>query len=348
MLKCHVFCVNLANCITISNLNYPMSKKEKTPKNKVSKEKEAKVKEPKTKKSKELNAETEHKSEKMPKGRELLLSAEDLLMLNSKDGILELLRNQKYDIEKALDNLRYEEELAELQAEMAKLQQWIIDNNQKLLIIIEGRDAAGKGGLIQRFTRNLMPRNHRIVALPKPTPEQMGQWYFQRYIQHLPTQGEIVFFDRSWYNRAVVEPVNGFCTDEQYERFMEQVNQFEKMLIDSGLLLIKFQLEVSKKEQAKRLKERYSNPLKQWKLGPVDAKAQELWDKYSLYIDAKLQRTHSSHAPWVVIQADDKKSTRLEALRYVLNVIPYCDKSEVKNIDLEPNKSIVRLADEWQ
>lgn len=280
------------------------------------------------------------------KSSEFLLTEEDLRLINSKDGILELLGQKEYNLEKALETLRYEEELKALQGELIKLQQWAIDKQKRLLIIIEGRDAAGKGGTIQRFTKTLMPRFHRVVALSKPNEKELGEWYFQRFVHHLPTNGEIVFFDRSWYNRAVVEPVNGFCTKEQHEDFMKQVNDFEKMLIDSGLIMIKLFLNTSKEEQASRFNERKTNPQKQWKIGPVDAKAQDLWDRYSHYIERMLAQTHSKHAPWVVVQADNKKPTRLETIRYVLNSIDYEGKN-LKRVSFEPNREIIRLAPEW-
>lgn len=280
------------------------------------------------------------------KSDKFIITNEDLKLINSKEGITELLRKKEFNVEKVLQYLQYEQELENLQGELIKLQQSIIDNNQKLLIIIEGRDAAGKGGLIQRFTKTLMPRFQRVVALPKPTDTERGQWYFQRYVHHLPTTGEIVFFDRSWYNRAVVEPVNGFCNQEQFDRFNEQVNDFEKMLIESGMMMVKFFLNVSKEEQADRFNERRTDPLKQWKIGPIDAKAQELWDRYSHYIELMMQNSHSEHAPWVVLQADSKKKTRLEAIRYLLNRIDYEGKDKAK-ISFTPNSEVLRLASEW-
>ncbi len=272
-------------------------------------------------------------------GKDLYLTAEDLRRINSKDGIIELLEAKNYNLEKVLERIAYKEALNDLQAELIKLQNSMLDRDEKLLIIFEGRDAAGKGGAIQRFTKPLMPRHHWVVALPKPSDLERGEWYFQRYAKHLPTQGEMVLFDRSWYNRAVVEPVNGFCNQEQYDRFMAQVNDFEKMLIDGGLKIIKFWLDISKAEQIKRFDDRKKDPLKQWKISPVDAKAQELWDRYTHYQHKMFKQTNTAHCPWVIIQADDKKQTRLEVIRYVLNQMDYEGKNP--KLSLDPNPSLV-------
>jgi polyphosphate kinase 2 len=279
-------------------------------------------------------------------GKDQWLSAEDLKHINSKDGIYELLNAKKYDLEKVLEKIRYKEELEALQAELVRLQNSMIEKGDKLLIIFEGRDAAGKGGAIQRFTKTLMPRHHRVVALPKPSDVELGQWYFQRYVNQLPTEGEIVLFDRSWYNRAVVEPVNGFCNKDQYERFMRQVNDFEKMLLESGLKIVKFWLDIDKDVQADRFKDRKEDPLKRWKISPVDAKAQELWDRYTHYQQKMFDQTNSEHCPWVILQANDKKKTRLEVIRYVLNKMEYDGKKQAE-ISLDPNLDIVHTVTEY-
>ena len=222
------------------------------------------------------------------------ITAEDLSRINSKSGLRHLLRDKKVDVKKIVRRLRYEEDLRALQVELVQMQRAIQDQNRRLAIVFEGRDAAGKGGAIQRFTQHLMPRGIRVVALPKPTDEERGQWYFRRYVQHLPNIGEIVFFDRSWYNRAVVEPVNGFCTEQQYERFLKQVPEFEHMIQEDGLELIKLWFDISKQEQAERFESRRDDPLKNWKISPVDEKAQELWDSYTHYAEEMFAHTHTS------------------------------------------------------
>ncbi|MFA6558749.1 MAG: polyphosphate kinase 2, partial [Candidatus Obscuribacterales bacterium] len=207
-------------------------------------------------------------------------------------------------------------------------------------IILEGRDAAGKGGTIRRFTEHLNPRSMRVVALPKPTQQERGQWYFQRYSVQLPNAGEIVFFDRSWYNRAVVEPVNGFCTKVEYQRFIQQVPEFEHMLYEDGITIIKFWFSISKEEQKKRFDSRHSNPLKQWKLSPIDQQAQDLWEQYTAHKEEMFSRSHMSFSPWIVVKANDKRMARLESIRYVLNLLDYSGKSDSK-VRLFPDPNIV-------
>lgn len=223
---------------------------------------------------------------------------------------------------------------------MVKLQRWAEDKNRRIAIIFEGRDAAGKGGSIRRFMEHLNPRAMRVVALPKPTEEETGQWYFQRYAKQLPNRGEIVFFDRSWYNRAVVEPVNGFCTTEQYKQFMRQVPEFEHMLYEDGITVIKFWFSISKDEQLKRFQSRKKNPLKQWKLNPIDSKAQELWDKYKHYKELMFSKTHTTFSPWVIVKANNKRKARLESMRYVLSAIDY-DVKDDSEISLFPDPNVV-------
>lgn len=217
----------------------------------------------------------------------------------------------------------YEREKFQLQVELLKLQNWVKETGQKVVILFEGRDAAGKGGTITRFREHLNPRSCRVVALEKPTVVEQGQWYFQRYIQHLPTKGEIVLFDRSWYNRAGVERVMGFCSDEEYEEFMLQVPAFERALKRSGIYLIKFWFSVSQNEQRRRFKEREVHPLKRWKLSPVDIASLDKWDDYTRAKEAMFAGTDTDDCPWTVVKSDDKKRARLNAIRHVLNTVPY-------------------------
>lgn len=251
------------------------------------------------------------------------LSPQDLELLNSKVGLHNLLKNKKVDLTKALEETRYITELKKRQEELIKLQTWMIRYKKKIVILFEGRDAAGKGGAIRRITEYINPRHFRIVALNVPTPDERKQWFFQRYIQELPKPGEMVFFDRSWYNRAVVEPVNKFCTKKEYRIFMSQVNDFERMLIQSNTYLIKFYFSITKKEQAKRFKDIKSDPLKRWKMTAVDERAQELWDDYTSYKKAMFEKTDTEISPWVIINANKKSSARLEAINHVLKTIPY-------------------------
>lgn len=248
-------------------------------------------------------------------------SPKDLKLINSNKGIKLML--QGLDPQKALRYVKYEREIEVLQVEMIKLQKWIQDNNKRLVILFEGRDAAGKGGAIRRITHHLNPRYARKVALPKPSEEERGQWYFQRYVQKLANNGEIVLFDRSWYNRAVVEPVNGFCTDEQYENFMDDIVNFENMITNDGLILVKFYFSINKEEQARRFSEIRDNPLKRWKMTPVDEAAQDLWDVYTKYKKRMFEVSHTEKNPWVIIEANRKTKARLEAMRYLLKTIPY-------------------------
>lgn len=251
------------------------------------------------------------------------LSPDDIELLNTKVGLKSLFSRSKVDVEKALRYAHYETRLKELQAELIKVQDWTIKNKKKIVIVFEGRDAAGKGGAIRRITAHINPRYFRKVALPKPTAEEEGQWYFQRYVNKLPKPGEIVFFDRSWYNRAVVEPVNGFCTKKQYKIFMDQVNDFERMILQSDTHLIKFYFSITKEEQMRRFKDIRSSPLKKWKMTDVDRKAQDLWDEYSYYKEAMFMHTNTSKSPWVIIDANKKTDARIKALEYILETIPY-------------------------
>lgn len=220
----------------------------------------------------------------------------------------------------------YEEEKFRLQVELLKLQAWVKETGQKIVIIFEGRDAAGKGGTIKRFMEHLNPRGARVVALEKPTETERGQWYFQRYVQHLPTRGEMVFFDRSWYNRAGVERVMGFCSEDEYYEFMREVPGFERNLVRSGTYIIKFWFSVSREEQERRFRERKVSPLKRWKLSPIDEASRDKWDDYTRAKEAMFFATDTPEAPWTVIKSDDKKRARLNAMRYVLRLIPYANR----------------------
>ncbi len=251
------------------------------------------------------------------------LSEEDAKLLNTKLGMRQLFAQKNINLEKAIRDTKYENRLLELQAELIKLQTWVIKNDKKVIIIFEGRDSAGKGGAIRRIIQRLNPRHYRIVALPKPDEVEAGQWYFQRYVNQLPVAGEIVFFDRSWYNRAVVEPVNNFCTDEEYKIFMGQVNEFEKMVVESKIQLIKFYFSITKEEQAKRFDDVKNSPLKQWKMSAVDEKAQSLWDVYTKYKEAMFAKTDTELNPWIVIQANKKTVARIEAIEHVLKKVSY-------------------------
>jgi len=253
----------------------------------------------------------------------LALSEEDIQLLNSPLGLKMLLADKKTNVEKALRLTKSELKFHALQAEIIKLQNWVIEKNKKVVVLFEGRDAAGKGGAIRRITEHINPRQFRIVALPKPTVEEQGQWYFQRYVNQLPKPGEMVFFDRSWYNRAIVEPVNGFCTKEQYRSFMEQVNSFEGMIMDSGIFLIKLYFSISKEQQALRFKDIQSDPLKRWKMTEVDRKAQQLWDQYTDFKVKMFEHTNTKSSPWVIIEANRKIEARLKALQYIIDTIPY-------------------------
>ncbi|WP_290003861.1 polyphosphate kinase 2 [Faucicola atlantae] len=244
-------------------------------------------------------------------------------------------REGGYPYKNRMSRKNYEAQKYQLQVELLKMQRWVRQTGQRIVILFEGRDAAGKGGTIKRFMEHLNPRGAKVVALEKPTEQEQGQWYFQRYVAHLPTKGEIVLFDRSWYNRAGVERVMGFCTDEQYQRFMEQVPEFEKHLIISGIYLIKLWFSVSQAEQRRRFAEREAHPLKQWKLSPIDKASLDKWDDYTLAKEAMFYNTDSAESPWIVIKSDDKKRARLNAMRYVLNKIPYDNKdtSVVGSVD---------------
>ncbi|PAF46497.1 polyphosphate kinase 2 [Helicobacter sp. 12S02634-8] len=220
----------------------------------------------------------------------------------------------------------YEQEIIKLQIELVKLQYWVKKTHQKIVIIMEGRDGAGKGGTIKALSEHLNPRGCRIVALQKPTETEKSQWYFTRYISTLPSGGEIVFFDRSWYNRAGVEKVMGFCTQEEYKQFIYQVTNLEQMLISSGTMIFKYFLNVNQAEQKRRIKSRKTDPLKMWKLSPIDSKSLDLWEEYTEAFEKMFSRTHTPYAPWIIVDSNDKKSARLNLCRDLLSKIDYEDK----------------------
>lgn len=258
--------------------------------------------------------------------------------VKTRHDLVKIAKKRGVKLKKTLRRTAYEEELRLLQTELSFLQKFISDEQKRVAVIFEGRDAAGKGGSIKRFVQHLNPNRSGVVALTKPTDIERGQWYFQRYIERLPNRGVVKFFDRSWYNRAVVEPVMGFCTEKQYETFMAQVPNFEHMLHEDGIHLIKFWFDISKKEQQKRFDDRLGNPLKEWKFSPVDFEGQKLWDKYTKYKELMFMHTHTAYSPWVIVDTNDKRAARLESLRYVLSQFNYPDKgSSGANLIYDPN-----------
>ena len=263
--------------------------------------------------------------------REMLDSFDEELEMEIDDGRMERLLGKISDApdtrgpRTGIDRRRYFKELFRLQAELVRLQDWVVHSKLKLVVLFEGRDAAGKGGVIKRITQRLNPRVCRVSALPAPSPREQTQWYFQRYIAHLPAGGEIVLFDRSWYNRAGVEHVMGFCSDEEYKEFFRTVPDFERMLVRSGIVLIKYWFSISDEEQHLRFKMRMHDPMKQWKLSPMDLESRRLWEAYTKAKEAMLARTHIPEARWWVVEADDKKRARLNCIAHLLSQIPYGD-----------------------
>ena len=272
-----------------------------------------------------------------------MLTQEDFEKYSDQKEFLSILKS-KLDPERYADimyTVQYEEELLKLQAELVNLQQWVANHKKRVCVIFEGRDAAGKGGSIRRFSEHLNPRSMRVVALTKPTDVEKGQWYFRRYIKQLPNPGEIVFFDRSWYNRAVVEPVMGFCNKEQYEKFMVQVPEFEHMLYEDGVELIKFWFSISKDEQERRFNARLQNPLKRWKFSPVDREGQKRWDDYTFYKEQMFSKTHTTFSPWIIVKTNFKKEARLESIRYVLSRFEYEGKGQ-SGTTILPDPNVVQ------
>ena len=251
------------------------------------------------------------------------LSEKEVRKLNSKQALVALLSKEPLNVERGLRYVNYQRKLKKLQVELIRLQTWAINNNERIIVVFEGRDAAGKGGAIRRITERINPRHMRIVALPKPSKDEKSQWYFQRYVEQFPKAGEIVLFDRSWYNRAVIEPVNNFCTSEEHKIFMNQVNDFERMILESGIHLVKIYMSISKKEQAKRFADIKSDPLKQWKMTKLDEKAQDLWDQYTEYKKAMFEKTDTELSPWKIIRANRKTEARVNVINHILQRIPY-------------------------
>jgi polyphosphate kinase 2 len=263
--------------------------------------------------------------------------------LKTRNNLLDYLKTHKEEnpeYQKVLTKYYYEKTLYSLQGELVDFQKWVRKEEKKIAIIFEGRDASGKGGTIRRFAEHMNPRAMRVVALNKPTEIERKQWYFNRYIKELPNAGEIVFFDRSWYNRAVVEPVMGFCDADQYERFMVQVPEFEHMLYEAGTKIIKFWFSVNITEQQRRFESRLRNPLKKWKFSPVDEKGQDLWDDFTYYKNQMFARTHHAFCPWIVVESSDKERARLESVKYVLSQFNYEGKGNNCK-DLLPDSNVV-------
>lgn len=269
-----------------------------------------------------------------------MFSAEDLQNTKKRKELIQLAERKGLNISKHTKMLAYMDELRMLQTHLVELQQWIAQNNMRVAVLFEGRDAAGKGGCIKRFVEHLNPRSMRVVALNKPTDIEKGQWYFRRYIKELPNPGEIVFFDRSWYNRAVVEPVMGFCTEDEYKQFMVQVPSFEHMLHEDGVHVIKFWFSISKEVQQERFRARLENPLKQWKFSPVDKKGQELWESYTQHKELMFAKTHTTFCPWTIVKTNKKKTARLQAMRYVLSQFDFL-KDKKTAVKLLPDPNVV-------
>ena len=272
-----------------------------------------------------------------------MLTQKDFETYSGQESFKKIVQSKitKTNYESLIKTINYESELVKLQAELVDLQQWAAKHKKRVCVLFEGRDAAGKGGAIRRFTEHLNPRSMRVVALTKPTEIEKGQWYFMRYIKELPEPGELVFFDRSWYNRAVVEPVMDFCSEEQYNKFMLQVPEFEHMLYEDGVIIIKFWFSISKKEQKKRFNSRLKNSLKQWKFSPVDKEGQNRWDKYTFYKEQMFSKTHTSISPWIIIKSNDKKQARLESIRHVLSQFDY-DRKGSSNTTVLPDPNVVQ------
>jgi len=254
----------------------------------------------------------------------------------------DIFKNGNYPYKKMISKVEYEKRKKELQIELLKMQSWVKETGQRIVILYEGRDAAGKGGTIKRFMEHMNPRGAHVVALEKPTDREKGEWYFQRYIKHLPSEGEIVMFDRSWYNRAGVERVMNFCTPKEYLEFMRQAAELERMLVRSGILLFKLWFSVSREEQLRRFQKRRSDPLKQWKLSPIDLASLDKWDDYTEAKESMFFYTDTADAPWTVIKSDDKKRARINAMRFILGQLDYPNKDH--NIVRAPDPLIIGSA----
>ncbi len=271
-----------------------------------------------------------------------MFTLEDFQKAKKRSDLITTANIKNIKLGKQLQDVRYEEELRLLQEGLVALQRWIARKKMRVVVLFEGRDAAGKGGSIKRFVEHLNPRSMRVVALSKPTEMEKGQWYFRRYVKELPNPGEIVFFDRSWYNRAVVEPVMGFSNKKEYAEFMVQVPEFEHMLYEDGIHIIKFWFSISKDEQKRRFESRLKNPLKRWKFSPVDMKGQELWKKYTHYKELMFSKTHTNFSPWVIVKTNEKRTARLESIRYVLSMFEYPGKGKSKTVLLPDPNVIIR------
>lgn len=256
--------------------------------------------------------------------------------LNAKNGKISWNQDGSYPYAKKMDVLEYEQQKHELQIELLKVQSWVKETKQRVVIVFEGRDAAGKGGTIKRFMEHLNPRGAHVVALEKPNARERNQWYFQRYIQHLPTKGEIILFDRSWYNRAGVERVMGFCTDEEYLEFLRQAPELERMLVNSGIILFKYWFSSGQTEQFRRFKSRQKDPLKQWKLSPIDMESLGRWDDYTKAKESMMFHTNTNDAPWTVVRSDDKKRGRINCMRHFLSQLDYEGKDPDVVYDADP------------
>ena len=257
--------------------------------------------------------------------RDLLDSYDEELEMEREDSTADELAAGRVTPEHRAQRRHYFRELFRLQGELVKLQEWVVQTGHKVVIVFEGRDAAGKGGVIKRITQRLNPRVARVAALPAPNDRERTQWYFQRYVSHLPAAGEMVLFDRSWYNRAGVERVMGFCTDEQYEEFFRSVPEFEKMLVRSGIQLVKYWFSISDEEQESRFLGRIQDPLKQWKLSPMDLESRRRWEQYTRAKEVMFERTHTAESPWWVVAGDDKKRARLNCIDHLLGLVPYTE-----------------------
>ena len=251
-------------------------------------------------------------------------------ILRDRDSIRRFFETGEYPYKQKISRKFYEKQKRELQIELLKVQEWVKANGRKIVILFEGRDAAGKGGTIKRFTEHLNPRGARVVALDKPTERERSQWYFQRYIRHLPAAGEIVFFDRSWYNRAGVERVMGFCTPNEYLEFMRQAPDVERMLVRSGIILFKYWYSVTSEEQKRRFESRETEALKKWKISPIDRQSLKMWDDYTDAKEAMFFYTDTADAPWTIVKSDDKKRARLNAMRHFLSQLPYSTKDSAR------------------
>ena len=259
----------------------------------------------------------------------LKYSKKDRQLLSSHRGLIQLLGRDELDFDETLKILKYFNERNRLSEKLIQLQNWVVQNNKLVLVIFEGGEFSGKGTAIRVISRYLNPRSFRLVALPKPTKLESQQWYFKRYIRRLPLPGEIVFFDRSWYNRAIVEPVNNFCTNKEYKRFMSQVNHFESMLYNEGIHIVKLYLKISKSEQAQRIEEVRKNPLRRWELTEVDENAQKNWRKYQRYEKAMFEHTNTKSVKWKIIEANDRFASHLDIMKHILDSIPYRNKSRL-------------------